>query len=161
MRYAEIKENDIVDCDTGICVSLWVQGCPHHCPDCHNPNQWSFDGGYPYTPEIRDHILDLINKNGIKRNFSVLGGEPLCPENIYGVLQTVKIVRKEFPDIKIFVWTGYRLRELQNQYPTLDFSDIDFIIDGRYEKDKRDITLKMRGSTNQRIIDVKKEMYGE
>lgn len=79
MRYAGLKKNDIVDCEEGICVSLWTQGCPFHCKGCHNPETWDFMGGMKVPHSIFKEINKAINENGIQRNFSVLGGEPLCP----------------------------------------------------------------------------------
>ena len=147
-RYAEIKPNDVVDGE-GICVSFWVQGCPFHCNGCHNPTTWSFDGGYPFTEKTMDQLLMLILKNGIKRNFSILGGEPLCPENLEMTTFVVHIIRQTYPDIKIYLWTGYIYENIQH-LPVL--KDVDILIDGQFDLAHRDITLKLRGSPNQRII---------
>lgn len=157
MRYAGLKKNDVVDCDSGICVSLWTQGCPHHCYGCHNPNTWSFDGGYEVPTDIRGQIIKAINDNGIKRDFSVLGGEPLCSENVEFVDDIVSGVRTAYPDIKIYLWSGYTIEELQekrNKDTHLDniLKNIDILIEGRYKDELRDITLKLRGSPNQRIL---------
>lgn len=162
MRYSAIMENDIVNGED-VCVSFWTQGCPHHCPGCHNPETWDFNGGLEKPKEeILNEIIEAIPKNGFNRNFSILGGEPLCQQNITNIYYILNNVKKTFPTIKIFIWTGYTIEELKAIYKKdfLDyfFSLIDFMIVGRYEKDKRDITLKWRGSTNQEIIDFSKKL---
>ena len=153
MRYAEIKYNDIVDGE-GVCVSLWVQGCPHRCKGCHNPEQWDFEGGQPLPNDIKSQLIQAISKNNVKRNFSLLGGEPLCEENYNDVFMITKSIRSAYPDIKIFCWTGYTLEELRQKYENInEFLDlIDVLIDGRYEEGLRDITLYLRGSSNQRVL---------
>ena len=157
MRYSGLKFNDIVNGE-GICVSLWTQGCPHKCVGCHNPETWSFKDGLEVPDNRIDLILDGISKDGIQRNFSVLGGEPLAYENLEFVLKIVSAVRDKYPNIKIFIWTGYTFEEL------LDFHDaeldllltkIDILIDGKFIKEQKDLSLKLRGSSNQRIIDLK------
>ena len=160
LKIADIKFNDVVDCDQGICVSLWTQGCPHHCNNCHNPETWNFNGGREVPIEnVIQTILDGIKKNNIKRNFSVLGGEPLCPENKKDVLKIIWAVRHDYPNIKIFLWTGYIYEELlakKDDYITNILNNIDVLIDGPYIDELRDITLPLRGSSNQRIIQLKK-----
>lgn len=152
MRYAGLKENDIVDGE-GICVSLWTQGCPHRCPGCHNPETWDYQGGTEIDMgELTTKVIQAIEKNGVKRNLSILGGEPLCPHNIDFVISLVNIVRTLFPDIKIFIWTGYRLEDLQEKYQQSLFDKIDVLIDGPFVLAERDITLKLRGSKNQRVL---------
>ena len=152
MRYAGLKENDIVDGE-GICVSLWTQGCPHRCPGCHNPETWDYNGGEKIDMgELTTMVIQAIEKNGVKRNLSILGGEPLCPHNIDFIISLVNIVRTIFPYIKIFIWTGYRLEDLQEKYQKSLFDKIDVLIDGPFELSQRDITLKLRGSKNQRVL---------
>ena len=152
MRYAGLKENDIVDGE-GICVSLWTQGCPHRCPGCHNPETWDYNGGMEIDMgELTTKVIQAIEKNGVKRNLSILGGEPLCPHNIDFVISLVNIVRTLFPYIKIFIWTGYRLEDLREKYQKSLFDKIDVLIDGPFELSQRDITLKLRGSKNQRVL---------
>lgn len=152
MRYAGLKENDIVDGES-ICVSLWTQGCPHRCPGCHNPETWDYNGGMEIDMgELTTKVIQAIEKNGVKRNLSILGGEPLCPHNIDFIISLVNIVRTLFPYIKIFIWTGYRLEDLQEKYQKSLFDKIDVLIDGPFELSQRDITLKLRGSKNQRVL---------
>lgn len=156
-NYAKIMKNDIVDGE-GVCVSLWMQGCPFHCEGCHNKSTWNPDEGIPYTKETDDIILNAISENNIKRNFSVLGGEPLAEYNKNIVNDIVNKVRKKYPDIKIYLWTGYYLDELKTKNDKIIneiLSNIDYLIDGRFELDKRDITLYLRGSSNQSVISLK------
>lgn len=153
-RYAGLMTNDFAN-GTGVCVSFWTQGCPHHCKGCQNPETWDFEGGLELPTDIRGQIIKAICANGITRNFSVLGGEPLCSQNIEEVDQIITSVRAAFPQIKIFVWTGYTLEELQkekNKHIINILSKIDILIDGKYEEEQRDITLELRGSKNQRIL---------
>lgn len=154
MKYAGLMENDIVDGE-GVCVSLWTQGCPHHCPGCHNPETWNFEGGYEVPEDIRGKIVKAISANGITRNFSVLGGEPLCEENLDFVLSIITAVRTAYPNIKIYIWSGYTFKELiDKQDPRIIniLKQSNVLIDGLYEESLRDITLPLRGSSNQNII---------
>lgn len=158
MRIAGLIRNDIVDSDNGICVSVWAQGCPHRCPGCHNPETWSFDGGHEIEyRKLEEKVLDALSANGVQRNLSFLGGEPLCEENRGWVGRLAYEVKLYFSDIKITVWTGYTLEELQElSKSSIDLREIllltDTLIDGRFEEDKKDLSLKLRGSSNQRIL---------
>ncbi len=149
MKYAGLMKNDTADGE-GVCVSFWVQGCPIRCPGCHNKQTWEFEGG----PELPSNYLELIDKaisaNGIKRNFSLLGGEPLCDENLDLSYKILQYIKNKYPTIKIFCWTGYYLESFsKKQKECLKF--IDVLIDGPYIEEQKDITLKFRGSSNQRI----------
>lgn len=166
MHYADIKENDIVNGES-ICVSFWCQGCHQHfhCKGCHNPQTWDFNGGLESTEEnIINNIIYLLNKNNIKRNLSLLGGEPLCFENINFINNLIEEVKKIYKDIKIFVWTGYEIENLQQRIKNGDkhleniLNNTYILICGPYIEEKRDITLKWRGSSNQRVIDVQKSL---
>lgn len=172
MKYAGIINNDVVN-GKGVCVSFWSQGCPHRCPGCHNPQTWDFDKGIEGNDkDVVDHIIKMIRKNDVQRNLSILGGEPLCNENLKFTHKLITCVKKKYPDISIFIWTGYTWEELMY---ACDFSNgvlpqkkcdmltecielSDIIIDGRFEKESRDITLPLRGSTNQRVINVKETL---
>ena len=154
MKYAGLMENDFSD-GNGVCVSLWTQGCPHHCPGCHNPETWDFNGGYDVPDDIRGEIVKAISANGITRNFSVLGGEPLCDENLDFVLNVITAVRTAYPNIKIYVWSGYTLEELfqrKDDRILKIFKQINYLIDGKYDENLRDTTLPLRGSSNQNVI---------
>lgn len=163
MRYAGIKYNDIVDTESGICVSFWAQGCPNHCPGCHNPQTWDFNGGMQKSEkEITDEIIKAINANGIKRDFSVLGGEPLAPENLIHTAHIVQSVKATYPNIKIYLWTGYTFEQLNSrrEYYMIDiWKCVDVLIEGPYVEAERDITLPLRGSRNQNIY--KKDASGK
>lgn len=155
MRYAGFMPNDFVN-GLGVSVSYWAQGCPHQCPGCHNPETWDFNGGKELPPDIIDKIKKAITANGIQRNFSVLGGEPLCDENIESVEKIISAVRAEFPKITICLWSGYTYSELKERAVTNKslasiLNNINILVDGRYEQAQRDVTLAFRGSTNQNI----------
>lgn len=150
MRYIKIKDNDIANGE-GISMSLWTQGCPHHCKGCFNKETWDFKGGKKFTSKEKDYILNNINKNEIDRNLSILGGEPLCDENIEGVIKLCKEFKELYPNKLIYVWTGYNIENFNETQKSL-LKYIDVLIDGKFEEDLKDITLKLRGSSNQRII---------
>lgn len=158
MRYAGIVKNDIA-AGEGVNVSFFTQGCHFHCMGCHNPQTWDFSGGKEFTAETLTELLEAINANGVKRNLSIMGGEPLCSENIFLVDMIILEVKKLYPDIKIYLWTGYTYEELLERLdePKIEkiLDNIDYLIDGRFEIEKRDITLPMRGSSNQRILNMK------
>lgn len=152
VKFAAINKNDFINGE-GVCVSLWVQGCPHHCKGCHNPEQWDFNGGNEIDIDILiNEILIAIEANGIQRNFSVLGGEPMAQRNISNTLYILEQIKKHFPKIKTYVWTGYTIEELLSLYNKEILQNIDILIDGRFILEERDITLKLRGSKNQRIL---------
>ena len=155
MKYVKIKPNDVVNGE-GIMVSLWTQGCPHHCKGCFNVETWDFNGGKEFTEKQLYEILDLLDARGVDRNLSILGGEPLCPQNVEGVLSLCKFIKTSRPKTKIYVWTGYTLEYLMDEYGLKTFGNIDILIDGKFEESLKDITLTMRGSKNQRVIDVTK-----
>ena len=153
-RYAGLITNDFAN-GIGTCVSFWTQGCPHHCLGCQNPETWDFNGGMEVPTDMRGQIIKAICANNITRNFSVLGGEPLCKENLEEVDKIITSVRTAFPQIKIFVWTGYLLEDLKKKHDDKInhiLSQIDVLIDGPYIDAERDITLELRGSKNQRIL---------
>lgn len=152
VKFAAINKNDFINGE-GVCVSLWVQGCPHHCKGCHNPEQWDFNGGqYKDNDVLVEEITNAIVANGIQRNFSILGGEPFAPQNMPDVCEIIFKVKQKFPNIKVYVWSGYTLEELQKMYLPKLLDNVDVLIDGRFILAERDITLKLRGSKNQRIL---------
>lgn len=154
MRYAEIEFFEItngVDCG----ISLYTQGCPFHCKGCHNPETWNYDGGKLFTLEKRDMIVDACNQGKIKR-FTILGGEPLIERNKSELMALCALIKAYRPDIKIWLYTGNLYEDIEDDWYYLLYYFIDVLVDGRFELDKRDITLPFRGSTNQRIIDVNK-----
>ena len=152
MRIAGLTKNDTTNGED-ICVSLWVQGCPHRCKGCHNPESWDFNGGeYKNNDILLEEIYDAISANGIQRNFSILGGEPIAPQNINDTYYILWEVKQRYPSIKTFVWTGYTLEQLKEMYKDTLLENVDVLIDGPFIKAERDITLKFRGSKNQRIL---------
>ena len=152
MRIAGIIEDDIVDCDDGIAVSLWTVGCPHHCKGCHNQNLWDYGAGQDIPIKtVINEIKEKINKNGFMRNFSVLGGEPLDPQNIKDVDEVLKEIRAVYPSIKIYLWTGYTFEELSDREDVQNvLKNVDVLIEGRYVEELR-ADLPLRGSSNQRV----------
>lgn len=150
-RYNAILTNDVVNGE-GVCVSFFVQGCPHHCKGCFNPETWDFEGGKPYTEGVKKEIIKAIRANGIQRNFSILGGEPLAGKNIEMTKDIVKTIRNIYPNIKIFLWTGY---DFEDSSQDMDFFEIlqyiDVVIDGKFIEELKDLNLRLRGSSNQRI----------
>ena len=156
MRYAGLNKNDFTAAP-GVSVSFFTQGCPFHCPGCHNPETWCFDGGKEFTPQVLDEIIEALTANGISRSLAVMGGEPLCEENEFLTLLVISQVKEKLPETKIYVWTGFLYEDLlKNSSPHLQkiLSEIDVLIDGPYIESLRDITLPMRGSSNQRIINL-------
>ena len=157
MKYAGLKKNDIANGD-GICVSFWTQGCPFHCEGCHNPETWDFNGGQDLPTDYIGQIIQAISANDIKRNLSILGGEPLAEQNLDIVLDLLCKVVIAYPKIDIYLWTGYTYKELMKMKDDrVDeiLSYVDYLIVGKYEQDKRDVSLWLRGSSNQKVLDLK------
>lgn len=159
MRYAGIIYNDVLAAP-GISLSFFTQGCPHRCEGCHNPETWSFDGGKEFTPQTLSSIIQGLTANGVERNLAIMGGEPLCPENLFLVNLVINSVKEALPNTKIYIWTGYLYEDLQKNFDkNLQniLSNTDVLIDGPFIKAERDITLFMRGSKNQRILYLNKK----
>lgn len=156
MKYAGLIKNDLAAAP-GLCVSFFTQGCPHHCPGCHNPETWDFEGGKEFTTTVLSEIIEALTANGIERKFCIMGGEPLCPENEFLTLLLIMEVRKVYPNIPIYVWTGYKIEDLlcTTERTKQILTSIDYLIDGPYIEKLHDATLQMRGSSNQRIINMK------
>lgn len=153
MKYNIIIPNDVVNGE-GVCTSFFVQGCPHHCPGCFNEETWDFKGGQEYTDHTKWEIIQALGANGIQRNFSVLGGEPLAPQNLPMTEEVINAVRHAYPNITIYLWTGYTFDEiLSNLNDNLKsiLVNIDVLIDGPFIEDLKDLSLKLRGSSNQHI----------
>lgn len=156
MKYCGYMPNDFVNGE-GVSVSLWVSGCPHRCPGCFNEEAWDFNYGEEVPEDLDIKLIEALDANGVCRNFSILGGEPLAPENIPFVESIISKIINYDPYIKIYLWTGYTIEYLQEERKNNEklnniLNAINVLIDGRYEQDKRDITLKLRGSSNQRIL---------
>ena len=139
----------------GISLSVYFSGCRFHCPGCHNPEAQDFNYGEEFTPELEQKIIDKLRKNNVIRKLSILGGEPLTTENRKDVARLIDSTLTAYPDTKIYIWTGYTFEDLLKSNDSIIeyiLNNIYCLIDGRYEQDKRDITLPLRGSSNQRII---------
>ncbi len=157
MRYNKIRKMDISNGE-GVRVSLFVQGCSFHCKNCFNQETWDFNKGKEFTTIEANKIVQLANKDYIN-GLSVLGGEPLHPKNIEGVSMLCEYFKYKYPYKTIWLWTGFRYEDIlkrENNYNIFNY--IDVLIDGQFEEDKKDLTLKWRGSSNQRIIDCKKSL---
>lgn len=157
MNYADIKVNDSVN-GIGISVSLFVQGCNRFCKNCFNKETWDFKGGKPFGGRELQYIKRSLHANGIKRNFSVLGGEPLHPKNIKNVIDIINNIKVFDKNVRIFVWTGYTFEELLKLYEKKIFKNIDVLIDGEFKIEEKDVTLRLRGSKNQRVINVQESL---
>ena len=153
MRYNVIRKMDISN-GPGVRVSVFMQGCAFHCKNCFNPETWDFEGGQEFTEETIHKVLDLCQKNEIK-GLSILGGEPMHPANLEGTTKLAKAFKETYPDKTIWTWTGFQFEDLKDKEV---FQYIDVLVDGQYKDELHDPTLKWRGSSNQRVIDVKKSL---
>lgn len=158
--YGNIKKTDIAD-GPGVRVSLFVSGCRNRCKECFQPETWAFDYGRPFTEETEKEILSALSPEFIS-GLTVLGGEPLEPENQQTLLPFLKKVKKQFPDKTVWLYSGFTFEELFSAScractpeikEILTFSEV--LVDGRFMHDKKNLLLKFRGSSNQRLIDLK------
>lgn len=170
MRYASIRSLDISNGE-GVGVSLFVQGCPFHCKNCFNSDTWDFNGGKEWTKEIKDKFMKLIDRPYIKR-ISFLGGECLAEQNLNEVLKLVQEIRISFPEKTIWLYTGYKFEQIKDVFMESKkwfwkhsaitrweiISNVDILIDGEYIDEQKDLSLRFRGSKNQRVIDVKQSL---
>lgn len=160
MRYAGLNKNDM-SATPGVSVSFFTQGCPHHCKGCHNPETWDFNGGKEFTWDTMNEILNSITANGITRSLAIMGGEPLCEHNAFLTLLICKTVKEKIPKVPIYIWSGYTYEHLKHTgdphvHGVLEIAD--YLIDGPYIQELRDITLPLRGSSNQNIIDLQQKI---
>ena len=153
MRYNKIRKMDISN-GPGIRVSIFMQGCSFHCKDCFNSETWDFKAGKEFNDEVINKVLDLASLPHIV-GLSILGGEPMHPNNREGTIKLAKAFKKGYPNKDIWVWSGYLFDELKD---IEGLSYIDTLVDGRFVLEKANPTLKFRGSSNQRVIDVKKSL---
>ena len=157
MNYANIKNCDIAN-GPGVRVSLFVSGCTHHCPGCFNEVAWDFAYGEPFTEETENTILNLLRPAYI-RGLTLLGGEPFEPQNQSAVVHLLRRVRKELPEKSIWAFSGYLFDKDILSGRLGDCSEylsyLDVLVDGPFIEAQKKITLNFRGSTNQRIIDLK------
>ena len=149
MKYLQIRNLDIAN-GPGCRVSIFVSGCEHRCKGCFNPDTWNFDCGKEFTEDTLNSILKLIEPDYIA-GISILGGEPLHPRNREIVLDLVKKFKAVYPDKTVWLWTGYSWEDIVSD---LAGSEIDVVVDGRFVEELKDLRLKYRGSSNQRVINV-------
>ena len=162
VHVAGINPNDMVNGE-GTCVSIFLSGCPFHCPGCHNSEAWDSDyGDERYTSEVIDELTNDLTANGIQRNLSILGGEPLWEDNdnADNVAAMLVAIKQNCPNTRVFLWTGYIWEDLIKDEFILHaiLPRVDVLIDGPYIQSERDITLWLRGSRNQRVIDVQESL---
>lgn len=153
MRYNKIRKMDIAN-GPGIRVSIFMQGCTFNCKGCFNPDTHSFTGGKEFNDGEIEKIIRLASKEYIK-GLSILGGEPLHKKNVDGTLKLAKIFKEKYPEKDIWVWSGFLYEDLVKNH---NLKDIDVLVDGKYDQDLYNPTLKYRGSANQRVIDIKKSL---
>ncbi len=157
MYYGALKKTDIAN-GPGVRVSLFVSGCTHQCRECFNPETWNFTYGKEYTDRVRKEILEALSPDYIQ-GLTVLGGEPFEPENQRGLLALYRDMRARYPKKNIWVYTGYTLERdlLQESRARIEITDeilsmINVLVDGEFILEKKNISLKFRGSENQRLI---------
>ena len=156
MRYNRIRKMDISN-GPGVRVSIFFQGCSFHCKNCFNQETWDFDGGSEFGDEQINEIINLCSPSHIT-GLSILGGEPMHPKNIEGTILLAKRFKEVFPNKTIWVWTGFLIQNLFNR-EILNY--IDVLVDGQFDDKLKDPRLKWRGSSNQRVIDVKKTLKSD
>ena len=159
MHYGEIKNCDIANGE-GVRVTLFVSGCTNHCKNCFQPQTWAFDYGQPFTAETEAELFRLLSPRYI-RGLTLLGGEPFEPENQRALLPFLRRLRRELPEKTIWAFTGFTWEELHTEgsHPRCEVTDellslIDVLVDGRYVEELKDIGLRFRGSSNQRLLDL-------
>ena len=159
MNYATIKPRDIAN-GPGVRVSLFVSGCTHRCKGCFNQEAWDFDFGQPFTQEVIDHILEQLSPSFVK-GLTLLGGEPFDPKNQGAIVELLRQVKAKYPEKSIWAFSGYlfdkdiRSGRLGDPAVTEEYlSYLDVLVDGPFIEAQKNLTLRFRGSANQRLIDV-------
>ena len=156
MNYATLKKFDIAN-GPGVRVSIFVSGCRHHCKNCFNREAWDFNYGTPFTEDIENEILTELDKNHIK-GLSLLGGEPFEPENRKALTNLLKKVKQRNPQKSVWCYTGFEFEKLTDPTAVELLSLIDVLVDGKFIEELKSPELIFRGSSNQRILDVKKSI---
>lgn len=163
MNYGNIKYSDIANGE-GVRTVLFVSGCRNHCFNCFQPETWNFDYGKPFTKEVEDEILKSLEPSYIS-GLTLLGGDPMEPENQEALLPFLKRVKEMYPAKNIWCYTGYILDQdlldggrCHTEYTDEMLDMIDILVDGPFRQEEYDISLPFRGSRNQRIIDLKKSL---
>lgn len=161
MNYADIRPIDVAN-GPGVRVSLFVSGCSHHCKGCFNPETWSFDYGRPFGEEQEENILVLLNRSYI-HGLSLLGGEPFEPQNQETVLRLARRVREKFPNKDIWCYSGYPFEDLLagtvGDHSRALLQELDVLVDGPFILEQKSLSLRFRGSKNQRLIDVPASLH--
>lgn len=156
MNYSDIKFTDMIN-GKGIRVSLFVSGCSHRCKGCFNKETWNSEYGVPFTDEIKENILEYFKKfDSAMRGLSLLGGDPTYIKNVDALREFCEEFKRRFPKKDIWIWSGFTWEQIitdQKKYNLIKQCDV--LIDGRFVEELKDIKLKWRGSTNQRVIDIK------
>lgn len=155
MRYNYIDKCEAIN-GIGFGISLYTQGCPYHCPGCFNPETWDFNKGKVWTKDNEDYIIELLEPTHIRR-LTILGGEPLIERNIQPLTQLCKRIKELYPNKLIWLYTGGDFESKSEEYYDL-IKYVDVLIDGQFKIELRDITLKWKGSSNQRVIDVQQSL---
>ena len=155
----KIKEYDVAN-GPGVRMSVWFQGCPHKCTGCFNEETWDKDGkGDVYNETHLQKIISILGSSPVHKDLSILGGEPLVNYNIDAVIDICKNIKKVFPNVQIWIWSGFlfeTLIKLEKFQELVNYFDV--LVDGKFEIDKKDLTLMYRGSSNQRVIDIKETL---
>lgn len=161
MHYSTIKDCDIAN-GIGVRITLFVSGCTNHCKNCFQPQTWDFDFGEPFTEETEEKLLEMLKPDYIN-GLTLLGGEPMEPQNQRALVPFLKRVREVYPNKNIWCFTGftYEVLKTDGSHPRCEVTDemlslIDVLVDGRYVDELKDLTLQFRGSSNQRLIDMVK-----
>lgn len=155
MKYTQIRDMDISNGE-GIGIALFTQGCPYHCKNCFNPETWDFESGKDWNQETENLIIELMKPDYIKR-LTILGGEPLIERNIEPLTKLLTKVKENYPEKKVWLYTGGNFEsEIEKNINLI--KNIDIIIDGKFIDSLKNPKLKFRGSSNQRVIDVKKSI---
>lgn len=154
MRYNKIRKMDISN-GPGVRVSIFMQGCTFNCKNCFNPETHDFNGGKELTDEVIEHILELAKKEYIE-GLSILGGEPLHPKNISASTKLAKKFKETYPEKTIWIWTGFNYENNLKDKEILKY--IDYLVDGQFIEEQKNPKLKYAGSSNQRVIDIKKTL---
>lgn len=154
MRYNKIRKMDISN-GPGVRVSIFMQGCSFNCKECFNPETHDFNGGKEFTDETINKVIELCENENVV-GLSILGGEPLNPNNIEGTTKLAKTFKEKFPNKSIWIWSGYTFDNNLKDKEVMKYTDV--LVDGRYVDELKNPTLKWKGSENQRVIDVKKSL---
>ena len=154
MKYNSIRKMDIAD-GPGVRVSIFMQGCSFHCKNCFNSETWDFNGGQEFNDETINKVIDLCKQNYI-HGLSILGGEPMHPSNIEGTTKLAKAFKAKYPEKDLWIWSGFLFDKDLKGKEVLKYTDV--LVDGRYQDELRNPSLKWKGSSNQRVIDVQKSI---